>query len=111
MVQEFDGIVVSGGNGKLVMMSQKDGHVMASVDIPEQVDQVAYDAETHRIYCASATGKIAVVGVEKNSLTKLGEITSSQGCRSVAVDSKTHTVGTAYSKSAASFVQPFPAAK
>ena len=109
MVQEFDGIIVSGGNGKLVMMSQKDGHVVASVDIPAQVDQVAYDAELHRVYCASSTGKIAVIGVGKETLTKLGEITSTQGCRSVAVDSKTHTVWVAYTKGAASFVQPFTA--
>lgn len=111
MVPEFGGILVSGGNGKLVMMSQKDGHVLASTDIPERVDQLAYDGEMHRLYCASGTGKIAIVGVEKDKLTKLGEVASSQGCHSIAVDSKTHTVWTAYAKGEASFVQPFTVAK
>jgi DNA-binding beta-propeller fold protein YncE len=109
MVPEFDGILVSGGNGKLVMMSQKDGHVITSVDIPGQVDQIAYDPEMHRVYCASGTGFIAIIGVAKHKLTKLGEVASSQGAHSVAVDSKTHTVWTAYAKGDASFAQPFTA--
>jgi len=107
MVPEFHIILVSGGNGKLVMMSQKDGKVFASTDIPERVDQIAYDAELHRIYCASGTGKVAIVGVEKNKLTKLGVVSSNQGCHSIAVDAKTHTVWIAYAKGEASFVQPF----
>ena len=111
LVAELDELLVSGGNGKLVMMSQKDGHVIASVDIPEQVDQIAYDAEMHRAYCASGTGKIAIIGVEDGGLTYLGEVASSQGCHSIAVDSKTHTVWTAYAKGDASFVQPFNATK
>ena len=111
MVPEFDAMLVSGGNGKLVMMSQADGHIIASVDIPAQVDQLAYDAGMHRIYCASAAGKIAVVGIAKEMLTKLGEVPSSPGARSIAVDSKTHTVWIAYAKGASSFVQPFAVAK
>jgi len=111
MVPEYDALLVSGGNGRLVMMSEKDGSVLASTDIPERVDQIAYDAVLHRVYCASGAGKIAVVGVEKEKLMNLGEVASSQGCHSIAVDSKTHTVWTAYAKGEASFVQPFNAKK
>lgn len=111
MVPEFNGILVSGGNGKLVLMSQKDGHVISSTDIPGQVDQIAYDAEMHRVYCASGAGKIAVVSVEREKLTKIGEVASSQGAHSIAVDSQTHTVWTAYAKGDASFVQAFTVAK
>ena len=111
LLTEFDGILVSGGNGKLVMMSQKDGHVIASADIPVQVDQIAYDAEMHRVYCASGTGKIAIVSVEKDALTTLGEIASSPGAHSIVIDSHTHTVWTAYAKGEASFVQSFTVAK
>ena len=60
------------GNGKLVLMSQKDGHVLSSTDIPNRVDQIAYDPGTHRVYCASGTGKIAVVGVENGVLGDAG---------------------------------------
>jgi len=92
-------------------MSQKDGHVLASTEIPQRVDQIAYDPGTHRVFCASGTGKIAVVGVEKGALTALGEAPSSEGCHSVAVDAKTHTVWIAYAKGEASYVRPFVEAR
>ncbi|MEP6668786.1 MAG: hypothetical protein ABJF10_06525 [Chthoniobacter sp.] len=111
MLPKEDAFLVAGGNGKLVLMSQKDGHVLSSTDIPARVDQIAYDAETHRVYCASGTGKIAVVGIENGVLTTLGEVASSEGCHSIAVDPKTHTVWIAYAKGDASYVRPFAAVK
>ena len=111
MLPEMDAFLVAGGNGKLVMMSQKDGHVIASADIPSGVDQIAYDRDLHRVYCASAKGKIAIVGVGDGKLSNLGEVASSEGCRSIAVDSKTHTVWVAYAKGEASMVQAFTVPK
>jgi sugar lactone lactonase YvrE len=111
MVPEQEAILIAGGNGKLVLMSQKDGQVLASADIPSRVDQIAYDAGMHRVYCASGTGKIGVVGVEKDALTSLGEAASSEGCHSIAVDPKTHTVWIAYAKGDAAYVRPYTAAK
>jgi hypothetical protein len=111
MMPKEDAFLVAGGNGKLVLMSQKDGHVLSSTDIPNRVDQIAYDAGMHRAYCASGTGKIAVVGVENGVLTALGEVASSEGCHSIAVDAATHTVWIAYAKGDASFVRPYTAAK
>jgi DNA-binding beta-propeller fold protein YncE len=111
MMPEDEAFLVAGGNGKLVMMSQKDGHVIGSTDIPPRVDQIAYDAAMHRAYCASGTGKIAVVSVEKGALASLGEVASSEGCHSIAVDPKTHSVWIAYAKGDASYVRPFTAPK
>jgi hypothetical protein len=105
MVPEAEAFLVAGGNGKLVLLSQKDGHVLASTDIPPRVDQIAYDAGTHRVYCASGTGKIAVVAVEKGALSSLGEVASSEGCHSIAVDQKTHLVWIAYARGNQSMVQ------
>ena len=111
MMAKDDAFLVAGGNGKLVMMSQKDGQVLASTDIPARVDQIAYDAELHRVYCASGTGKIAVVDVGNGTLKTLGEVASSEGCHSIAVDPGTHTVWIAYAKGDASYVRPFSATK
>jgi DNA-binding beta-propeller fold protein YncE len=111
MMPEADAFLVVGGNGKLVMMSQKDGHVISSADVTARVDQIAYDPEMHRVYCASGTGKIAVVEVDNGVLKNLGEVPSSEGCHSIAVDTKTHTVWIAYAKGDASYVRPFNAAK
>ena len=109
MVQDAEAILVAGANGKLAMMSQKDGHVIASADIGAGVDQIAYDAGFHRVYCASAKGKIMVLGVDKESLAPAGEVASSDGARSIAVDAKTHTVWIAYAKDGVGVVQPFTA--
>jgi tricorn protease-like protein len=110
-VTEINAILVAGGNGKLVMMSQKDGHLIFAVDIAEHVDQIAYDAQMHRLYAASGKGKISIVGVERWALTNLGEVNSSEGAHSIAIDTHTHTVWIAYAKGEASFVQPFKVGK
>ena len=111
MVPEADAFLVAGANGKLAMLSQKDGHVIASAQIGAGVDQIAYDAELHRVYCASGKGKIAIVDVEKDKLVAAGEVATSDGARSIAVDAKTHTVWIAYAKGDAGVVQPFTPAK
>ncbi len=111
MVPEAGAILVAGANGKLAMLSQTDGHVIASADIATGVDQIAYDAGLHRVYCASRKGKIAIVDVEKDKLVPAGEAPSSDGARSIAVDAKTHTVWIAYTQGEAGVVQPFTPAK
>lgn len=111
IVPEADAFLVAGGNGKLALLSQKDGHVIASTDIPERVDQIAYDPDLHRVYCASGTGKIAIVSLAGDQLHNLGEVTSAEGAHSIAVDPKTHVVWIAFAKGDASFVQAFTPSK
>jgi DNA-binding beta-propeller fold protein YncE len=107
MIDEAKAFAVAGGNGKLAMLSQEDGHVIASADIAERVDQIAYDAGRHLVYCASGAGKITVIRVDGNKLAALGDVKSADGAHSIAVDPKTHTVWIAYAKGEESIVQPF----
>jgi DNA-binding beta-propeller fold protein YncE len=109
IVPESNAILVVGGNGKLVLMSQKDGKVLSSADVASRIDQLAYDPGLHRAYGASGAGKISVVQVDGEKLTSLGDVSSADGAHSVAVDPKTHTVWIAYAKGDSSFVQPFAA--
>jgi DNA-binding beta-propeller fold protein YncE len=111
LIPEAGAIAIAGGNAKVVLMSQKDGKILASDEIPMRVDQIAYDGEWHRLYCASALGKLAIFAIEDGHLKKLGEVNSAEGARSVAVDPKTHTVWVAYAKGEESFVQGFAAQK
>ncbi len=111
LVPEADAFLIAGGNGKLVMMSQKDGHVLASAEIPPRVDQIAYDSALHRVYCASGTGKVSITAVEDGKLQPLGTVASSEGCHSIAVDPNTHSVWVAYAKGEESFVQQFKPTK
>ena len=107
LIPEVDAIAIAGGNGKIVLMSQADGSILSSAEIPMRVDQIAYDRELHRLYCASGLGKVAVLGITGGKLSKLGEAASAEGAHSVALDPKTHTVWVAYAKGEASFVQAF----
>jgi DNA-binding beta-propeller fold protein YncE len=107
LVPEAKAIAIAGGNGKLVLMSQTDGTVLATGDIPLRVDQIAYDEKSHRLYCASALGQMAVFEVESGQLKKLGDAATAEGARSVAIDPKTHSVWIAYARGEESFVQAF----
>ncbi len=101
------GIAVVGGNGKLVVLDLKDGRVAGSCDVAERVDQIAYDPGLNRVYCASGAGKISVVQIAAGKLSSLGDVPSSEGAHSIAVDPKTHTVWIVYAKGETSIVQPF----
>ena len=107
IVPEANAIAISGGNGKLVLMSQDDGRIFSAADMPLRVDQIAYDAAVHRVYCASGLGTIAVYSVEDRQLKKLGEVPTSAGARSIALDPNTHAVWVAYIKNGDCTVQEF----
>ncbi|MGA3169607.1 MAG: hypothetical protein ABSE62_01205 [Chthoniobacteraceae bacterium] len=107
LIPEIDAMAVAGGNGKLVIMSQFDGAVLSSGDIPAQVDQIAYDHGLHRLYCASGLGEIAVFAIQNKQLKPLGEVSTTPGARSIAVDPQTHNVWIAYAKDNESDVQEF----
>ncbi|HEV7402000.1 MAG TPA: hypothetical protein VGO11_03705 [Chthoniobacteraceae bacterium] len=111
LIPEAGAIAIAGGNGKVVLMSQKDGTILGSDEIPLRVDQIAYDGELHRLYCASALGKLTIFAVESGHLLKVDEVATTAGARSVAIDPKTHTVWIAYAKGEESFVQAFAAEK
>ena len=109
LVPEANAIAIAGGNGKLVLMSQADGSILSSADIPLRVDEIAYDAGNHRLYCASGAGKIAALSVENGKLTALGEVASAQGAHSIAVNPKDHSVWIAYGNATGSYLQEFDA--
>jgi len=107
MVDEQNAVLIAGGTGKLVLLDLATGKVLASADIAPKVDEIAYDPGLHQAYCASGTGVISVVSVDKGSLKTLDSVPSAQGAHSIAVDPKTHTVWIAYAKDTKAFVQPF----
>jgi len=99
--------LVVGGNGKLVLMDLSSGKVLASCDVSQKVDEIAYDPGVQRVYCASGLGTISVVGLDQNKLTTLDPLPSSPGAHSIAVDPKTHTVWIAFAKDSKAYVQAF----
>ncbi len=86
----------AGANGKLVEIDLASGKVIASADIAQRVDQIAFDAGTKRIYCASGGGMLSVVQETATGLQSLGDVPTARGCHSVTVDPNTHAVWVAY---------------
>ena len=97
--------------GKLLLFDCASGKIVATVPIPEKVDEIAYDSALHVAYCSSRLGVISCVAVEAGKLTPLGDVPSQKGCANVAVDPKRHIVWIAYGNESASFVQPFTPSK
>lgn len=110
--------IVSDGNGllvacagKLVLMDRSNGKILDRADVPQGVDEMAYDPHTHLAYLASRMGELGVVRVAADKLTSLGSIPDEKGTHSVTFDPKTHTVWIAYGKGNECFVQPFTPAE
>ncbi len=106
--------IVSDGNGllvacagKLVLMDRSNGKILDRADVPQGVDEMAYDPHTHLAYLASRMGELGVVRVNGDKLTSLGSVPDERGTHSVTFDPKTHAVWIAYGKGNECFVQPF----
>ena len=86
----------AGSNGKLVEIDLASGQVIAQADIAQRVDQIAFDAKSKRIYCASGNGTLSVLEETATGLQSLGDVTTARGCHSVTVDPNTGAVWVAY---------------
>ena len=97
-------LFVAGGNGKLAVLDSTSGKLITTV---------AIDPALRRIYCPGG-GQLTVVQETATGAEPAGEIAITKGCRSVAVDPKTHAVWIAYAEGDKSYVRrlmPEPAAK
>jgi DNA-binding beta-propeller fold protein YncE len=108
LVDDTNHVLIAGGNGKLVLMDAETGKILASADIPPHVDQIAYDAETHSVYCASSLGQISENNVVGSDIARGMSMPSEPGAHSIAVDPKTHTVWTAFAKGDKAYLMAFP---
>lgn len=106
IVPEGDGLLAACA-GKLVLLDRSTGKILDRADVPQGVDEMAYDPHTHLAYLASKLGELAVVRVMGDKLTPLSNLPDEKGTHSVTFDPKTHTVWIGYVKGDQSFVQPF----
>jgi DNA-binding beta-propeller fold protein YncE len=95
----------AGGNGKLVVMDCTTGVCLTSVDIAPGVDQIAFDPGNQRIYCASGQGRLSVLEETVEGAKSLGDVETSKGAHTLAVDPDTHSVWIAFPKDAACYIQ------
>jgi len=96
-IDDRTGRVFAAGSGKAVMMDRTTGKVLASVNIaPGYVDQIAFDASSSRLYCASSPkggpSQVSVVQESATGMTLLGSVPVPPGTHTLAVDPQTHHV-------------------
>ena len=104
-------LFVAGANGKLAVLDSGSGTLIATVNIPQGVDQIAIDAELRRIYCPSRNGTLTVIQETAAGVESAGELPIAKGCHSVALDPKTHAVWIAYPEGDKSYIRRFTAEK
>lgn len=89
-------VFTAGANGKLAVVDVKTGSIVTTVDIPNRVDQIAFDPGTKRIYCPSGAGVLTVVQETDSGASVLDTITIPRHAHTIAVDPKTHNVWISY---------------
>lgn len=92
--------------GILVLMNASNGAIVARAPIAEGVDEIAYDASRHTVYCASRKGLISVVRIAGDTLVPKGDVSDAK-TGSITVDPTTHLVWIAYGNKSGAWVQPF----
>jgi uncharacterized lipoprotein YbaY len=86
----------AGTNGKLVVLDLGTGQVTQTIEIPPRVDQIAYDPIANKVYCATGTGLLTVVGDTGEGFDRIGDVTIPRGAHTLTLDQKTHSVWIAY---------------
>ena len=102
--------MVVGSNGKLAILNADTGKLLSEMDVVPKSDQVAYDADFHRLY-VPAGGTMQIIGISGGKGSLLGSVAVDKGCKRVSVDPATHDVWIAYANSKGSFVQKFTASR
>ena len=75
----------------LVIVNATNGKIVKKIPIGDGTDGAAFDEQTKTIYTSNGEGTISVIR-ENNaiSFTKLKDIKTEKGARTIALDSKTH---------------------
>lgn len=87
---------VAGTNGVLVALDLRGGARVATVAIAHDVDQIAFDSQRGRIYCASGDGFVSVVRAGDEGLTHLDDVPVPAGAHTLALDPQTGAVWISY---------------
>jgi DNA-binding beta-propeller fold protein YncE len=97
-------IFAAGGNGKLAVIDTATGKITSTVNITPKVDQIAFDPDSHLVYCAGAD-KMSIVRAVGDTVASAGELSTAATARNVAVDPQTGAVWTTYTDGKSSFAK------
>lgn len=81
------------GNGHLVILALPKGNIIKDLSIGEGCDGVVFDTKLRYIFCANGSGTVSVIKeLTGDSYKTFQPILTQKGARTLALDSKTHTV-------------------
>ncbi len=82
-------------NKKLIVMDAESGRVVASLPIGGRCDGVGFDAGLQRVVSTNGDGTLSVIHEDQpDHYTKLADVVTQRGARTVAVDEHAHRVYT-----------------
>jgi DNA-binding beta-propeller fold protein YncE len=106
-INEKTGHVISvGSNGKADVFDLTTGKLLMTLDVQKGVDQIAFDEENQRVYCA-ARGFISVIQDSADGAKSIGDVVSPAGAHTITVDPATHDVWVCYGSEAGSHLARF----
>ncbi|MBV8082440.1 MAG: hypothetical protein JO293_08190 [Candidatus Eremiobacteraeota bacterium] len=79
-------VYVAGTNGVLVALDLRTGVRLGSAPIARNVDQIAFDPERARIYCASGDGFVSVVSAGPAGVAHVADVPVPAGAHTLALD-------------------------
>jgi hypothetical protein len=86
-------------NKMLAMVDAGTGKVVATVAIGDGVDATEYDPATGYVFSSNGEGTLTIAHEDSpTQLTRIGDIKTQPGARTMALDTKTHRVFVLYAK-------------
>lgn len=108
LVVKRNWVLSAGKNGKLVAIDMTTGQVVFSTDIKPGVDQISYDPEAHRAYCA-CKGFVSVVQISPSGLTDIADMPVPASAHTLVVDPTSGDVWYSYADDRNSYLAELPA--
>lgn len=84
-------LFVAGHTGKMAVIDLLNGQMVRTIRIADGADQIAYDQETERVFCACSSGAISVF--DNKNLDDVAEnVEAPPDTHAIALDQHTHDV-------------------
>jgi DNA-binding beta-propeller fold protein YncE len=95
MDREHRRLFAACGNQKLVVLDANTGRRIADLPIGDRVDGVAFDPALHLVVSTNGDGTLSVIREDSaDRYTKLADVPTQRGARTVALDETTHRIYT-----------------
>jgi DNA-binding beta-propeller fold protein YncE len=79
-------------NEKMVVMDADNGKVLATPTIGKGTDACVFDSQEHLAFSSNRDGTLTVVDTKADKFPVVANVTTQEGARTMALDTKTHNI-------------------